>query len=70
MDAMLASKDAGGDMMKTIQTFFAIRNSALDAAETEAAKEGIMASAGDDGRILAKIIVRPNFASVRPPDYG
>jgi hypothetical protein len=56
MDAMRASKDAGGDMMKAIQTFFAIRNSALEAAETEAAKEGIMAAAGDDGRILAKII--------------
>ncbi len=56
MDAMWASKDAGGDMMKAIQTFFAIRNNALEAAETETAKEGIMAATGDDGRILAKII--------------
>jgi hypothetical protein len=56
MDTMRASKDDGGDMMKAIQTFFAIRNSALEEEETEAAKEGIMTVAGDDGRILAKII--------------
>ncbi len=56
MDAMRASKDAGGDMMKAIQTFFVIRNSALETEETESAKEDIMTTAGDDGRILAKII--------------
>ncbi len=50
MDAMPTSKDAGGDMMKTIRTFFASRNSALEAAETEAAKEGITAAiSGQDG---------------------
>jgi hypothetical protein len=55
-DSMRTSNDDGGDMMKAIQTFFAIRNIALEAAETETAKEGIMVAAGDDGRILAKII--------------
>ncbi len=50
MDAMWTSKDAGGDMMKEIQTFFASLNSALEAAETEAAKEGItVAISGQDG---------------------
>jgi hypothetical protein len=50
MDAMRASEDAGGDMMKEIQTFFASRNNALEAAETEAAKEGITAAiSGQDG---------------------
>jgi hypothetical protein len=50
LDAMRASKDAGGDMMKAIQTFFAIRKSALEAEETEAAKEGItVVISGQDG---------------------
>ena len=43
-------------MLKAIETYYAIRNSALETAETETVKQGIMAAVGDDGRILAKII--------------
>jgi hypothetical protein len=50
MDAIRVSKDAGGDMMKAIRTFFASRNSDLEEAETETVKEGITAAiSGQDG---------------------
>jgi hypothetical protein len=39
-----------------MQTYYGIRNSARNAATTTAAKSDIMAAAGDDGRILGKIV--------------
>ena len=42
--------------MVALQTYYTIRDRAVDAAGSEQAKEAIMAAAGDDGRILSKII--------------
>jgi hypothetical protein len=56
MDAMRAAKDAGGSSLKTMQTYYGIRNSAHKTATTTAAKSDIMAAVGDDGRILGKIV--------------
>ncbi len=55
MDAMRAATDAGGSSLKAMQTY-GIRNSARNAATTTAAKSDIMATAGDDVRILGKIV--------------
>jgi len=56
MDVMRVAKDAGGSSVKAIQTYYSIRNSARDTATTTGAKADIMAAAGDDGRILVKIV--------------
>jgi len=56
MDRMRASRDAGGDMLVALQTYYMIRDSAIEAADSQNAKDGIMAAAADDGRILSKII--------------
>ncbi len=56
MDAMRATKDAGGSSLKTMQTYYGIRNNARNATTTTVAKSDIMAAAGDDGRILRKIV--------------
>jgi hypothetical protein len=56
MDAMRATKDAGGSSLKTMQTYYGIRNSARNVATTTAVKSDIMATAGDDSRILDKIV--------------
>jgi hypothetical protein len=56
MDAMRAAKDAGGSSLKAMQTYYGIRNSARNAVTTTAAKSDIRTSAGDDNRILGKIV--------------
>jgi hypothetical protein len=56
MDAMRACKDAGGDLLVSLQTYYAIRDRVVETAGSEQARDGIMAAAGDDGRILYKII--------------
>ncbi len=56
MDAMRAAKDSGGSSVKVIQTYYGIRNSTRNAATTTAAKSDIMPVAGDDDRILGKIV--------------
>jgi hypothetical protein len=56
IDAMRAAKDAGGSSLKAMQTYYGIRNSARNVVTTTAAKSNIMTAAGDNGRILGKIV--------------
>ena len=56
MDTMRVAKDAGGSSLKAMQTYYGIRNSVLNAATTTAVKSDIMTVAGDDDRILGKIV--------------
>ena len=56
MDDMRVAKDSGGCSLKGIKTYYGIRNSARDADTTTTAKENILPAAGDDGRILVKIV--------------
>jgi hypothetical protein len=56
MDTMRETKDTGGSLLKAMQTYYGIRNNAHNATTTTTVKSDIMTAAGDDGRILGKIV--------------